>query len=90
MVATAFQIDKAHAAMNNVETKKRALDALAGKFIEGLDLVEVDRLPIAVYGFNPEGWTLFVLRESRPGRTGCSEYVAVKRASGKVRFLGEL
>ena len=59
------------------------------KLTTGLNLVHVDSLPTPVYDFDPAGWTLFVLNDERP-RVGGSEYVAVNRATGKVRFLGML
>ena len=75
--------------MNDVEVKQRAIDGLAEKFIRGLDLVQVDRLPMAVYNFDPEGWTLFVVNGTR-NATGAAEYVAINRRTGKIRYLGLL
>ena len=64
-------------------------NALLGRFVEGLNLQRVDKLPQPVYGFNPDGWLLFFFSYGRRDvRAG--EYVAVKRETGDVKFLGPL
>jgi hypothetical protein len=55
----------------------------------GLDLELVEGLPEPVYNFNPKGWMLFRVRDE-PRMLGGSEYVAVRRETGEVRFLGRL
>ena len=75
--------------MDDAEAKQRVIDGLAAKFIRGLNLVQVERLPAPVYGFNPEGWTLFVMHDARNG-IGSAEYVAINRSTGKIRYLGPL
>ena len=47
--------------MDEAEAKQRAADALLGRFVEGLNLQRVDKLPQPIYGFNPECWLLFSL-----------------------------
>ncbi|HEX2477564.1 MAG TPA: thermonuclease family protein [Lacipirellulaceae bacterium] len=78
-----------HRAMNTAEAKQKVIDALLAKFRDALDLELVEGLPAPVYDFNPNGWMLFRTRNA-PGMLGGSEYVAVHRESGKVRFLGRL
>ena len=75
--------------MDDAEAKQRAIDALTAKLVSGLQLQQVESLPAPIYGFNPEGWTLFVVDDARRG-TGADEYVAVNRATGRVCFLGSL
>jgi hypothetical protein len=75
--------------MDDAEAKQRAIDALIQKFVNGLKLHEVDTLPSPVYGFNPDGWHLFVVDDNKRG-TGAAEYVAINRAAGMIRFLGSL
>jgi hypothetical protein len=57
--------------MDDAEAKQRATDALLGRFVEGLNLQRVEKLPQPVYGFNPDGWLLFFFgygrREARAG-----------------------
>jgi hypothetical protein len=49
----------------------------------------VEGLPEQVDGFNPNGWMLFrVWADS--SAIGLSEYVAVRRETGQVFFLGPL
>jgi hypothetical protein len=75
--------------MNATEAKQRAIDALLAKLREALDLELVEGLPGGVYEFNPTGWMLFRVRGDS-GMVGPSEYVAVRRETGEVRFLGPL
>jgi hypothetical protein len=63
-------------------------DLLLAKLRDALDLELVEGLPSLVDDFNPAGWMLFRVRNS--GETGASEYVAVRRETGEVRFLGRL
>ena len=75
--------------MNSDDAKQRATDALLAKFRDALDLELVEGLPEPVYDFNPNGWMLFRVRGNE-GIPGGSEYVAVRRETGEVRFLGRL
>jgi hypothetical protein len=75
--------------MDDSEAKQRATDALLGRFVEGLNLQRVENLPQPVYGFNPEGWLLFFFSYRRRDITE-GEYLAVKRETGDVKFLGPL
>jgi hypothetical protein len=45
--------------------------------------------PEQAVGFNPNGWMLFRVRAD-PHASGPLEYVAVRRETGEVRFLGAL
>jgi hypothetical protein len=49
----------------------------------------VEGLPEQVDGFNPDGWMLFRMRPDLHA-IGPSEYVAVRRETGQVFFLGPL
>ena len=75
--------------MNEAEARQKTVDALLAKLRDALDLELVEGLPLPAYDFNPNGWMLFRVREE-PGRLGGSEYVAVCRETGEVRFLGQL
>jgi hypothetical protein len=75
--------------MKAAEAKQKAIDALLAKLRDALDLELVEGLPVPVYDFNPNGWMLFRVRD-KPGMLGGSEYVAVRRETGEVRFLGRL
>lgn len=75
--------------MNSTEAKQRAIDALLAKLRDALDLELVEGLPGGVYDFDPTGWMLFRVR-GNPHTVGPSEYVAVRRETGEVRFLGPL
>jgi hypothetical protein len=73
--------------MNDAEAKQIAIDAMLAKLRDALDLELVEGLPAPVYDFNTNGWMLFRVRgDSRT--VGRSEYVAVRRETGEVRFLG--
>ena len=58
------------------------------KLRDALDLELVEGLPVPAYDFNPDGWMLFRVRKDYI--LGASEYVAVRRETGEVRFLGRL
>jgi hypothetical protein len=75
--------------MYSTEAKQRAIDALLAKLRHALDLELVEGLPGGVYDFDPTGWMLFRMRGD-PGMLGPTEYVAVHRETGEVRFLGPL
>jgi hypothetical protein len=75
--------------MDATEAKQKATDALLAKLRDALDLELVEGLPSPVYDFNPNGWMLFRVR-GNPQMLGGSEYVAVRRETGEVRFLGIL
>jgi hypothetical protein len=72
-----------------MDMKQAAIDALLAKFRAGLDLELVEGVPGGVYDFDPTGWMLFRVR-GHPHLVGPSEYVAVLRETGEVRFLGPL
>jgi hypothetical protein len=72
--------------MNPTEAEQKATDALLAKLRDALNLELVEGLPSYVDGFNPNGWMLFRARNEH----GPSEYVAVLRETGEVRFLGPL
>ena len=75
--------------MNTTEAKQRAIDALLAKLRDALDLELVEGLPEPVYDFNPDGWMLFRVKGDQH-ILGPSEYIAVRRKTGEVRFLGAL
>lgn len=62
---------------------------MLAKFRDALNLELVEGLPEPVYGFNPDGWMLFRAKGD-PHVLGPSEYVAVRRETGHVFFLGPL
>ena len=64
-------------------------DALLAKLRVSLNLELVEGLPERVDGFNPNGWMLFRVRDDQ-NAIGPSEYVAVRRETGQVFFLGAL
>jgi hypothetical protein len=75
--------------MDAAEAEQKATDALLAKLRAALNLELVEGLPQPCYGFNPDGWMLFRVRAD--SRTlGPSEYVAVRRETGEVHFLGPL
>jgi hypothetical protein len=76
-------------AMDAEQAKLRATDTLLAKFRQALNLELVEGIPESVAGFDPNGWMLFRMR-SDPQKLGPSEYVAVRRETGEVRFLGLL
>jgi hypothetical protein len=73
--------------MNAAEAKQKAIDALLAKLRDALNLELVEGLPAPVYDFNPNGWMLFRVRDE-PGMLGGSEYVAVRRETGRFAFSG--
>jgi hypothetical protein len=75
--------------MSTDETKQKQTDALLAKLRDALNLELVEGLPEHVDGFNPNGWMLFRVRTD-PYTIGPSEYVAVRRETGQVFFLGPL
>jgi hypothetical protein len=75
--------------MDTDEARLSATDALLAKLRDALDLELVEGLPSPVYGFDPNGWMLFRVKGDL-GALGPSEYVAVRRETGEVRFLGPL
>lgn len=74
---------------HQMDAKQAAIDALLARFRAALDLELVEGLPGPVYDFDPTGWMLFRVRGD-PHMLGPSEYVAVRRETGEVRFLGPL
>jgi hypothetical protein len=72
-----------------MDAKQAAIDALLAKFRAALDLELVEGIPAGAYDFDPTGWMLFRVRGD-PHMVGPSEYVAVRRETGEVRFLGPL
>jgi hypothetical protein len=75
--------------MDADEAKLKKADALLMKLRAALNLELVEGLPEQVDGFNPNGWMLFRVRAD-PHDVGPSEYVAVRRETGQVFFLGPL
>jgi hypothetical protein len=71
------------------EAKLKQTDALLAKLRATLNLKLVEGLPEQVDGFDPNGWMLFRVRAD-PHAIGPSEYVAVRRETGQVFFLGPL
>jgi hypothetical protein len=78
---------------NPEESVNRALDFLCHRYRGLIKLEPVDSLPSPdVYGFNPNDWHLFAILERFPSQFlfGGTEYVAVSRSSGEVRYLGRI
>ena len=74
--------------MDADEAKLKQSDALLAKLRAALNLELVEGLPESVDGFNPDGWMLF--RVKVDADAGPSDYVAVRRETGQVFFLGPL
>ena len=74
--------------MDADEAKLKQSDALLAKLRAALNLELVEGLPESVDGFNPDGWMLF--RVKVDADAGLSDYVAVRRETGQVFFLGPL
>jgi hypothetical protein len=70
------------------EAQQKAIDTLLAKLRDALNLELVEGLPSPIYDFNPAGWMLFRVRND--GEIRRPEYVAVRRETGDVRFLGPL
>jgi hypothetical protein len=69
----------------------RVLDFLAQRYRESVDLVSVTKLSAPAYGFDPAGWDLFIVSSKIPPPVlRGSEYVAVHRSTGEMRYLGIL
>jgi hypothetical protein len=68
--------------MSADDAKLKETDALLAKLRDALNLELVEGLPEPVGGFNPNGWLLFRVRAD-PHTNGPSEYVAVRRETGK-------
>jgi len=75
--------------MDATQAKQKAIDALSARLRDALKLELVEGLPAPVYDFNPNGWMLFRVNDA-VHILGPSEYVAVRRETGEVRFLGRL
>ena len=76
-------------AMDADAGKQKAADAFLAKLRKALQLELVEGLPSPVYGFDPNGWILYRV-DGLSRVLGAAEYVAVKRETGEVRFLGSL
>ena len=74
--------------MDGDEPKLKQTDALLARLRAALDLELVEGLPEQGDGFNPNGWMLF--RARTDPHIGPSDYVAVRRETGQVFFLGPL
>ena len=69
----------------------RALEFLAKRNGDSIELRPISTLPTTAYGFDPAGWDLFVILSKSPSTTlRGDEYVAVHRSTGEVRYLGVL
>lgn len=70
------------------EAKERALKFKAERHLESIFLEPAELPQPGAYGFDPEGWAIFVVIERNPMRVGGPEYVAVNYETGEVRTLG--
>ena len=75
--------------MNREAGGYTAIDAVLAKLRDALNLELVEGLPEQLDGFNPNGWMLFRVRDGSHA-IGPSEYVAARRETGQVYFLGPL
>ena len=65
-----------------------ASDHLVEEFRQKLDIQPAQLPDVAPFGFDPEGWTLFVIVEN--DGVGASKYVAVHLETGETKSLGAL
>ena len=65
-----------------------ATDHIVKEFRQNLDIQPAELPDVAPYGFDPEGWALFVVVEN--DRVGASKYVAVHLETGETKSLGAL
>jgi hypothetical protein len=74
--------------MHTNDVRLKQTDTLLAKLRVSLNLELVEGLPEQVDGFNPDGWMLF--RVKVDADAGPADYVAVRRETGQVFFLGPL
>lgn len=70
-------------------TKEKAFAFCQRSLGELVNVEPVKALPYPAYGFEADGWDLFVVL-STGAFVGGSDYVAVHRTTGEVRHLGKL
>lgn len=71
--------------------RERALDFLAQRYRSSPEVVPIPELRVPVYGFDSNGWDLFVVLNKNGHLTlRGDEYVAVHRTNGEVKYLGIL
>ncbi|NQT61651.1 MAG: hypothetical protein HQ556_01725 [Candidatus Marinimicrobia bacterium] len=70
--------------MNKQEAKKLACSFLT----KSIELECSDKPPQALYGFNPAKDYLFTFQLFGSSSIGSSQYLAVSRETGEVRYLG--
>ena len=66
----------------------RALDHFAKEYRDSLSIREAQSSDHHPYGFDPDGWALFVISESRG--VGASNYVGVNMESGETKSFGAI
>ena len=67
-----------------------ALAGLAQSTGDALQLTAVESLPAPAYGFDPNGWCLFLVSRQPALWVGGDEYVAVHSQTGEFRRLGTI
>jgi hypothetical protein len=73
---------------NKPEAEQHIRDAIARKVPRETCLIPVDSPSVAIYGYDPEGWLLYVILRRDDCRLGGDEYVAYHQKTHEVRFLG--
>ena len=61
-------------------------DHLVEEFRQNLQIQPAQLSDVTLYGFDPEGWILFVIVEG--DHIGASKYVAVNLETGETKSLG--
>ena len=67
---------------------KLAIEHLCEEYRRSISVRPSDLPDPGVYGFDPNGWAIFVVIDKVPDHVGGSEYVAVNLDTGEARTLG--
>ena len=67
---------------------KLAIEHLCDEYRRSFTVTPSDLPDPGVYGFDPNGWAIFVVIDKVPDHVGGSEYVAVNLDTGEARTLG--
>ena len=74
--------------INTHDAEQRIRDAIAQKAAEETILTPVKEPHVPIYGFDPDGWLLYVMSRRNDCRLGGDEYVALNPETHEVLFLG--
>lgn len=73
---------------DNPEAENCIREAIADKVLKETCLIPVDSPSVPIYGYDPEGWLLYVVLRRYDCSLGGTEYVAFHPETHEVRFLG--